>query len=139
MGYKLGNLSGYVLNIKDERKYQPTTDRDRMKDDSMDNIKVVPNPYIVHSIFEGSQYLKEIKFNHLPSECKITIFTISGEKVITINHEDNSTCINADDCGSEPWDLRSVNNQEVAPGLYFYLVEGNKNQKEFLGKFAIVR
>jgi hypothetical protein len=39
LSYKFGNLSGYVLNIKDERKYKPTTDRDRMKDESIDLIE----------------------------------------------------------------------------------------------------
>ena len=39
LGYKFSNLSGYVLNIKDERKYKPTTDRDRMKDESIDLIE----------------------------------------------------------------------------------------------------
>ena len=38
MGYHLNHLSGYVLNIKDERKYKPTTDRDRMQDESIDVI-----------------------------------------------------------------------------------------------------
>ena len=32
------SVSGYFLNIKDERKYQPTADRDRMADDSMTSI-----------------------------------------------------------------------------------------------------
>ena len=32
-------VSGYVLNIKDERKYKPTADRDRMTDDSIDDIE----------------------------------------------------------------------------------------------------
>ena len=35
LGYEFNMLSGYVLNIKDERKYKPTTDRDRLKDDSL--------------------------------------------------------------------------------------------------------
>ena len=32
------SVSGWFLNIKDERKYMPTADRDRMKEDSIDNI-----------------------------------------------------------------------------------------------------
>ena len=36
------------------------------------------------------------------------------------------------------WDLRSANNQEVAPGLYIYHVESN-NGKEKIGKFAVIR
>ena len=39
MGYDFNSLSGYMLNIKDERKYKPTTDRDRMKEESIIDIK----------------------------------------------------------------------------------------------------
>ena len=53
LSYRFNNLSGYVLNIKDERKYKPTTDRDRLKDDSLeliedeidDEIKKIFMPY----------------------------------------------------------------------------------------------
>ena len=71
----------------------------------------------------------------MPEKCTISIFTISGEKVISLNHEDEID-------GNHWWNLRSVNNQEVAPGLYIFTVEnltpGFKNEK-FVGKFAIVR
>ena len=40
--------------------------------------------------------------------------------------------------GNKWWDLRSANNQEVAPGLYIYHVESN-NGEEKIGKFAVVR
>ena len=39
LSYNFSNLSGYVLNIKDERKYRPTTDRDRLKDESIELIE----------------------------------------------------------------------------------------------------
>jgi len=36
------------------------------------------------------------------------------------------------------WDLRTINNQEVSPGLYLFTVSSN-GRKTFIGKFAIVR
>ena len=39
LSYNFNSLSGYVLNIKDERKYKPTTDRDRLKDESLELIE----------------------------------------------------------------------------------------------------
>ena len=99
------------------------------------NINVVPNPYFVHSNFNETEYKRQIRFTHLPEKCKITIFTISGEKVISLNHNDEND-------GNHWWNLRTVNNQEVAPGLYVFTVEnltpGFTNEK-FVGKFAIVR
>ena len=44
--------------------------------------------------------------------------------------------------GNAWWNLRTVNNQEVAPGLYIYVVEDMNEEnygKKFIGKFAIVR
>ena len=99
------------------------------------NIKVVPNPYIVHSNFNETEYTRKIRFTHLPQKCKITIFTISGEKVNTLNHDDVED-------GSLFWNLRTMNNQEIAPGLYIYAVEDlsdNGTGEKFIGKFAIVR
>ena len=66
---------------------------------------------------------------------KLAIYTISGEKVISLNHSDVEN-------GSKFWNLRSVNNQEVVPGLYIYVVEDtnqNNERNKFIGKFAIVR
>ena len=47
-----------------------------------------------------------------------------------------------EDDGSEEWDLRTINNQEVSPGLYIYIVEAkDSNGKDIkhVGKFAIIR
>ena len=101
-------------------------------DYAMDSITVVPNPYIVHSQFNESQYVRKVRFTRLPSQCTITIFTVTGEKVNTLEHDDPNG-----ESGNEWWNLRTVNNQEVAPGLYFYAVESGK--KKFIGKFAVVR
>ena len=97
---------------------------------TLDNIKVVPNPYIVHSNYNETEYLSQLRFTNLPNKCTITIFTINGEKVQTINHE-------SDIDGNAWWNLRTINNQEVAPGLYIFVVEDEKDK--FIGKFAVIR
>ena len=107
-------------------------------------VGVVPNPYIDNGLFNETPYLKRIRFIHLPSKCRITIFTISGERIITLNHDiDLDDGINDDiDNGSHWWNLRSMNNQEVAPGLYIYAVEDlteDSKNKKCIGKFSIVR
>jgi len=95
------------------------------------NVKVVPNPYIVQSDFNETNYKKSIRFTRLPEKCTITIFTVTGEKVQELKHD------NATD-GNEIWDLRSYNNQEIAPGLYLYTVE-TPNGEKMVDKFAVVR
>jgi hypothetical protein len=73
----------------------------------------------------------------LPEKCLITIFSISGEKVRELPHDDKED-------GNAWWDLRSYNNQEIAPGLYIYVVEelnqdGVNTGNKKIGKFAVVR
>ena len=101
----------------------------------LNTIRVVPNPYIASSNYNETEYKRNIYFYDLPEDWDLQIFTVTGEKVISLEPD-----------GSDPakasWDLRTVNNQEVAPGLYVFVVEnkvpGYEGQK-FIGKFAIVR
>ena len=67
----------------------------------------------------------------MPEKCTIAIFTISGEKVRELEHNNSMD-------GNAWWDLRSYNNQEIAPGLYIYTVEAPGGESK-MGKFAIVR
>jgi len=96
----------------------------------LDKIKVVPNPFIVQSGFSGGQS-NSIRFTHLPTQCQIYIYTVSGEFVDHISHDSPVD-------GNEFWDLKNGKGQDVAPGLYIYTVETLNDLKK-IGKFAIVR
>ncbi len=104
-------------------------------ENALENIKVVPNPYIVSSILEkrpafSGRGERFIRFINLPSECTIRIYTVNGDLVQIIQHS-------SIDQGSAKWDLKSLDNLEVAFGLYVYHVEApGIGQK--IGKFAIV-
>ncbi len=95
------------------------------------DIKVVPNPYIVRSNFNENEYTNKIRFTHLPAKCTITIYTISGEEVVSLEHDDATD-------GNLFWNLRTINNQVIAPGLYIFTVIDGSGEK-FIGKFAVVR
>ena len=105
----------------------------------LDDICVVPNPYIATSTLERKIINTEIgrgdrriDFVNLPAECTINIFTVAGRLVRTIHH---STDI---DKGREIWDLRTKDGLEIASGYYFYYVEtpGIGGKK---GKFAVIK
>jgi len=100
-------------------------------DTTLDTIKVVPNPYIVRSRFNETAISRKLRFTNLPQECRIRIYTVTGELIRVLDH------VNQFD-GNEWWDLRTANNQEVAPGLYIYHVEST-NGEEKVGKFAVIR
>ena len=109
----------------------------------MDEIKVVPNPYLVSSAYNETEYSRKLRFTNLPENCKVTIYTISGERVVSFSKPGNNDHA---DCGNEVsgscyWNMRTINNQEIAPGLYVFSVEDlsdNKGRK-FIGKFAVVK
>ena len=100
------------------------------EDVDLSKIRVVPDPYIVSNIWETSQFGKRLQFNHLPSECKIKIYTVAGDHIRTIYHNDNK--------GYEFWDMRTNNDQFIAYGLYVYVVSLPNGQKK-VGKFLVIK
>lgn len=102
----------------------------------LEKISVVPNPYIVYSDYDETPASRRLWFNHLPNKCRITIYTISGERVASMLHDDDALS------GKESWDLRSQSGDLVAPGLYLYTVESEDASGGYINhvsKFAIVR
>jgi hypothetical protein len=104
----------------------------------LDNIKVVPNPYIgaasweARNTYSSGRGERAIHFIHLPRKCTIRIFTVRGELVQTIEHE--STVLN----GTADWDLLSKDQLDVAYGVYVYHIEA-EGIGEKIGKFAIIK
>ena len=104
----------------------------------LDNIAVVPNPYVVAASWEPRhQYQsgrgpRKIDFINLPNECTIKIFTLSGYLVTTIHHND------VYENGTESWNLLSKDNLEIAYGVYLYHVDA-PGIGEHTGKFAVIK
>ena len=107
------------------------TQMEEVTQNHLEQVRVVPNPYIVTADWERDINHKSLHFTHLPDECVIRIFTLTGELVYTILHNDIFT-------GQAEWNLRSMNRQEVAPGLYIFVVE-TPNFESYTGKFAVIR
>ena len=109
---------------------------ERVEND-LDKIAVVPNPYVAASEYEIKPNLQSgrgdrlIYFIHLPSQCTIRIYTVSGELVQTLEH--NSPY----EDGSEAWNMLSKNQMEIAYGIYIFHIEAPEG--EHIGKFAIIK
>ena len=105
----------------------------------LDDIRVVPNPYVVTNILEPldrqnprDRGPRRIYFDKLPNECTIRIYTITGELVKTIYH--NTTFDN----GQEFWDLTTKDNFPIAFGIYIYHIDAGK-MGEKIGRLAIIK
>jgi len=106
---------------------------------SVDNVYVVPNPYIGSSRLEtvsrinpvtGDRYYpKTIEFRNLPAQCTIDIYSLAGDHIRSLDHTDGTSF--------HTWDLQTRTLQEIAPGLYFYRVEANGDVK--IDKFVVIK
>ncbi|MBN1326788.1 MAG: hypothetical protein JW996_02430 [Candidatus Cloacimonetes bacterium] len=121
----------------------------------MDNIYVVPNPYVGQSTFDGRRDYDEkgdksrrLWFVNLPEKCTVKIFTLAGDLVDKFKHdgsheEDIITVSKAwhkglAASGIHAWDLLSQNNQIIAPGVYLYSVKDDDGDIK-VGKFVIIK
>ena len=105
---------------------------------SLDNIYVVPDPYVASASWERPLFNqtgrgeRRIDFVNLPPKCTIRIFTTSGKLVQVLEHD------SAPEDGTESWDLVSKDGLTVAFGVYIFHVEapgiGSK-----LGKFTLIK
>lgn len=84
---------------------------------------VFPNPCTVTRGCTG------VTFTRLTLRATINIFTVSGEKVRSIEKSNNIDSVG--------WDLRNTAGSIVASGLYLYVVTGEGSSKK--GKLVIVR
>lgn len=107
--------------------------------EELDNIRVVPNPYVVSNPFEpqgtSSQpdQRRELHFTHLPKPSTLRIFTVSGRLVDEINISDGNT-----HNGTFVWNLLTRDELELSYGVYLYHVEV-PGIGETTGKFAVIK
>jgi len=116
-------------------------------------VGVYPNPYYANAVWDGSsERLRKIYFYNLPSECEITVYTLSGDVVKRITHNEQS---NGSDLrwfenyssggnqkmsgGEHAWDLITNNDQAIATGMYLFTVKNTRNGDIKTGKFLVVK
>lgn len=103
----------------------------------IDEVLVVPNPYLGGADWETNDYESRIYFTRLPEECTIYIYSMMGDLVAKLLHNIPGD-LTHDNSGWEDWDLLSLNRQEVVTGLYLFRVQAT-NGNETSGKFVIVK
>jgi len=123
---------------------------------NLENIYVVPNPYLGQSKFDGRRdkdetgdRSKRIWFVNLPEKCTIKIYTLAGDLVDEIEHHGTSVVdvINPSKAthtgiaqgGMEPWDLLSKHDQIIASGVYLYSVEDHATGNVKVDKLVLIK
>ena len=107
------------------------------------NVKVVPNPYLLHNEWQTSFKQRRLKFINLPSDCTIRIFNLNGELVKTLLHHHTLEPIEGQQevtnsaGGDQWWDLLSENRQLVSSGIYIFHIQSAVGEQ--VGKFVVIR
>jgi hypothetical protein len=105
----------------------------------MEKIQVVPNPYVAGNTMEpavtiiNNEQQRRLMFTHIPANCRIKIFTVSGVLVdeIIVEQEPSNGIVH--------WDLLSSENLDIAAGMYIYHVKSDVTSDEKIGKFAVIK
>ncbi|MEA3311828.1 MAG: hypothetical protein U9Q76_06375, partial [candidate division WOR-3 bacterium] len=127
----------------EEDRFRYTTFAARLDEDdttqTLDDVRVVPNPYYVRAPWDRSQHDRHVIFQRLPLKCTIRIFNSAGLLIRTIEHDGEGLYGAA---GSEEWDLLTEAGMDCTSGLYIWQVEAETSdgkKKTKVGKFAIIR
>ncbi|MFZ5516912.1 MAG: hypothetical protein ACOY90_09760 [Candidatus Zhuqueibacterota bacterium] len=132
LNYPLGNDDVFMFTTTGQ-----FVDSKKAAQEFKDDPYVVPNPYVGSASFEEERFAisgrgeRRIEFRSLPGKCTIRIFTVRGELVETLFHDGSLN-------GYIPWDLRTKDNLDVAPGLYIFHVDAGALGTK-IGKFAIIK
>jgi hypothetical protein len=118
---KLANVAEPVINDVVEPTGGPTTDLER--------VAVVPNPYRATESWDAVNG-HEVHFINLPTQAKIRIYTVAGDLVAELEHNDRVRDF-------ERWNLKNGNGQDVASGIYMYRVESGR--LSFQNRFIVIR
>ena len=102
-----------------------------------DNIVVVPNPFHAQGASNYEQ-ARRLNFLNLPAFANIHIYTMTGDRVQTIEH-DSST-------GDDDWERQDTfSTMEIVSGIYIYVVEeldgprGRPTGEQAIGKFVVIK
>ncbi len=105
-------------------------------DNLLDQIQVVPNPYYISHIGEQSPYDTQLYFTKLPKKCTIDIYTIMGDLIKTIEHDEINS-YDENKVAVEVWDLLSKNRQRVESQTMVAVIT-TPNGAQTVKKFSVV-
>jgi hypothetical protein len=118
------NLNNKLANIT-ATYVEPTTGPAA----NLERVGVVPNPFRANAPWDPETG-NELHFINLPVRSTITIYTLAGDRVATLQHNDAVRDF-------ERWNLLNDRGHPVASGIYMYRVESGTFA--FQNRFVIIR
>ena len=144
------NLESLESSIYSNRVYVFPGKAAANKNDWIGEPTVYPNPFKGQALWDGyGSRSKMLWFRNLPNEAEIRIFSLAGDLVDIIQHEEsyNGADIANIDAQKNPlmaggehaWDLITMHDQATASGLYLFTVEDKNSGQIKEGKFLIIK
>ena len=144
------NLESLESSIYSNRVYVFPGKAAANKNDWIGEPTVYPNPFKGQALWDGyGSRSKMLWFRNLPNEAEIRIFSLAGDLVDIIQHEESyngADIANIDDQknplmagGEHAWDLITMHDQATASGLYLFTVEDKNSGQIKEGKFLIIK
>lgn len=151
----LGSLeSSRLANVVRVFPGSPTLENQQQTDGKRQiKVGVYPNPYRAHAAWDGNlERERKLYFYNLPSDCIVRIYTLGGDLVDQFEHhaptyagegiqwfEKFSRGDRVFAGGEHAWDLVTKDDQALASGLYFFVVEDLDSGKVQRGKFLVIK
>ena len=115
-----------------------------LTDKLMDGIQISPNPYYISHQAVKSPYDTKLYFSKLPANATIEIYTLAGDLITTLKHDEYNNDGTEDRHAVEIWDLLSKNRQRVQSQALIAVItapNGAKTIKNFsvvVGGFRLI-
>ncbi len=122
--------------------------------DNNEEIGVYPNPYRLNAAWDGpTAFTRKIVFTHLPKRCTISIYTLSGDVITTLQHNEQykgedirwfsnyggNTNQRIFSGGEHAWDILSESNQTITQGIYMFSVKNLDSGETKTGTFTVLK
>ena len=132
--------NGYGTYTFSFKGNQPGTYADNEKENPLDGVNVVPNPYYAYSSYEKSQFNKQVKITNLPGKCTVTIYSIDGKFIKKYDRDERGKDYRLEGVTYSPgekqiypdlvWDLKNHKGIPVASGVYLIHIESPELKAE---------
>jgi len=97
--------------------------------ENLTTVAVVPNPFRARESWDRPDG-NEVHFINLPAKARIRVYTIAGDLVRDLAHDDPVRDF-------ERWDLKNANGKDVASGIYMYRIEAGTFTTQ--NRFVVIR
>lgn len=105
---------------------------------ALDMIRVVPNPYYAYSQHEGNDNDNRVLITNLPSRCRVSIFTLSGNLIwsrnVDFTGQSGNNIVNHIE-----WPLTNEDGLPIAGGAYLIHIDGYDLGQTVVKWFGILR